>query len=270
MRLSVTIAAKNEENNLRRCLNAVKWADEIVVVDDMSSDKTAEICNEYNTVFSRNDSHGDFHKNKNLAIEKATGEWILSLDADEVITPELADEIREVIKSETMIAYYLNRRNFFLGKWIRGCGWYPDHIIRLFRKGVTRWPWQIHDIPKVKEKNRVGYLKNPLLHYSYVSLDQYLEKFSRYTSRVGLEYYAQGKRLKWYSFPAVFVIRPALIFLRKYFFLKGFRDGFRGLFISFSAASTEFVAYAKLWELQERQEKQEATGKAFPGQHEET
>jgi len=99
VRLSVTIAAKNEENNLRRCLNAVKWADEIVVVDDMSSDKTAEICKEYNAIISRNDSHGSINRNKNLAIEKATGEWILSLDADEVVSPELADEIRQAIKS---------------------------------------------------------------------------------------------------------------------------------------------------------------------------
>lgn len=254
MRLSVTIAAKNEENNLRRCLDSVKWADEIVVVDDMSSDRTAEICREYDVVFLANDSQGDFHKNKNLAIEKATGEWILSLDADEVISPELADEIRQAVESDAMIAYYLNRRNFFLGKWIKGCGWYPDYIIRLFRKGVTKWPLEIHDTPKVQQEARPGYLKNPFLHYSYVSLDQYLEKFSRYTSALCREYYAQGKRLKRYSFPAVFVVRPAFIFLRKYFLLKGFKDGFRGLFISFSAASTEFVAHAKLWELQQRQE----------------
>jgi len=268
MKLSVTFAARNEESTLRRCQDAVRWADEIVVVDDMSSDKTAEICNEYNTVFLRNASRGSINRNKNLAIDKATGEWILSLDADEVVSPELADEIRQAIKSDRMIAYHLSRKNFFLGKWIRGCGWYPDQIIRLFRKGVTRWPWQIHDVPIVQEKNRIGYLENPLLHYSYVSLDQYLEKFSHYTSRICLEYHAQGKRLKWYSFPVVFVIRPAFILLRKYFLMQGFRDGFRGLFISFSAAATEFVAYAKLWELQQRQEKQETAGDNLPGRAE--
>lgn len=272
MKLSVTIAVRNEENNMRRFLDAVKWADEIVVVDDMSSDKTAEICKEYDVVFSRNDSHGSFHGNKNLAIEQATGDWILSLDADEVVSPELADEIRQAINSDDIVAYYLNRKNYFLGKWIQGCGWYPDRIIRLFRKGVTQWPLQLiaNDTPKAPETGRVGYLKNPFLHYSYVSFDQYLEKFGRYTSALCRQYSAQGKRLKWYSFPAVFVFRPTLIFLRKYFFLKGFRDGFRGLFISFSAAAAEFVAYAKLWELQELRFKPEAADKALPGRRNET
>ncbi|MFA7158857.1 MAG: glycosyltransferase family 2 protein [Kiritimatiellia bacterium] len=252
MSLSVTIAARNEEANIARCLDAVKWADEIVVVDDMSTDRTAEICRQHGVMLLQNDSRGGFHANKNLAIERASGDWILTLDADEVVSPELADEIRRAVQSGGFPAYCVNRMNFFLGRWIRGCGWYPDRIIRLFRKGATRWPLQIiaDDTPRPPAQGGVGFLEQPLLHYSYVSFDQYLEKFGRYTTLLCRQYESKGRRLRPRAFPYYFVIRPALIFMRKYFWLMGFRDGFRGLFISLSAASAEFVAYAKLWELQ--------------------
>jgi len=249
-KLSVVVITRNEEKNIRGCLKSVKWADEIIVVDDMSSDGTVEICREYTKKIFLNDSKGGFHKNKNLGIEKTTGGWVLSLDADEIISPELAEEIKEAINNPGKIGYYIPRKNYFLGRWIRGCGWWPDRIIRLFKKGVTKWPLDIHDTPRIEEKNKVGYLRNSLIHYTYRSLNQYFEKFNRYTSRLAQEEFEKGIRIGKRNFLIYFLMKPLFWFLRKYLLWKGFRDGFRGLFISLSSALVIFVTYAKLWEIQ--------------------
>ena len=251
-KLSAVIITKNEEENIRNCLESIKWADEIVIVDDISTDKTVEICGEYTEKIFLNDSQGSFHKNKNLGIEKATGDWIISLDADEIVNPKLAKEIKKAINNPEKIGYYILRKNYFLGRWIRGCGWWPDHIIRLFKKGVTKWPLDIHDSPRIEEKNKVDYLKNPLIHYTYRSLDQYFEKFNRYTSQLAQEEFEKGIRINKGNFFVYFLMKPLFWFLRKYLLWKGFRDSFRGLFISFSSALVIFTTYAKLWEKQKR------------------
>ncbi|MCM8800413.1 MAG: glycosyltransferase family 2 protein [Candidatus Omnitrophica bacterium] len=258
MRLSVVIAVKNEEKNIKRTLESVKWADEIVIVDDVSSDKTVEICRLYTPLVFIHDSQGDFHKNKNLGIEKAGGDWILSLDGDEVVSPELAMEIRSAIKNKDMLGYYINRKNFFLGKWIRGCGWYPDYIIRLFRKGITQWPISIviDDTPKIVDKTRVGYLKNHLLHYSYTSFEQYIDKLNLYSLGIAKQYYLHGVRLNRFNFFIYFFIKPIFVLLYKYIFLRGYKDGWRGLFISFASGLLLFITYAKLWEFQNKSIKQ--------------
>lgn len=250
MSLSVTIATRNEENNIGACLQSVKWADEIVIVDDLSSDTTVAIAEKYTSKIFIRDSKKDFHQNKNLAIEKASGDWILSLDADEVVPQELAIEIQEAISNDTMLGYYLNRKNFFLGKWIKGAGWYPDYIIRLFRKGVTQWPLDVHDTPHIQNRERVGYLESPFLHFSYITFDQYVAKFNLYTSCLAREEEARGTQITRTAFPVCFVLKPILVFLKKFIWWRGFQDGFRGLFISLSSASVIFVTYAKLWEKQ--------------------
>ncbi|MFH1478208.1 MAG: glycosyltransferase family 2 protein [Candidatus Omnitrophota bacterium] len=252
MRLSVTIATKNNESNIKECLDSIKWADEIIIIDDMSKDKTLGIAMAYTVNIFKQDSHGIVHNNKNLAIEKASGEWILSLDADEVITQELASEIKEAIKDKEILAYYLNRKNFFLGKWIKSCGWYPNHIIRLFKKGVTRWPLSIHETPQLEDKEKVSYLKEPFLHYSYYNFNQYIEKFNIYTSLLAKEKYIKGKRVDKKSFLLCFFVVPIVVFLKKYVILKGYTDGFRGFFISLSSALTVILSSVKLWEIQNR------------------
>jgi glycosyltransferase involved in cell wall biosynthesis len=249
--LSIVIAVKNEEKNIKQCLESVKWADEIIIVDDHSTDATVEMAKQYTNKIFFNDSKGSFHDNKNLGLEKATGDWILSLDADEIIPPELAEEINQAIKSSQYAGYYLNRKNYFLGKWIRGCYWYPDYIIRLFKKGTTQWPTDIHKVPRIEE-GKVGKLQTPFIHYSYYSLNQYFEKFNQYTSRVAAEEYSRGYRISWKNLTLCFLLKPLYFFLMKYFLKLGIRDGFRGFFISFSSALTVFVSYAKLWEMQNR------------------
>jgi glycosyltransferase involved in cell wall biosynthesis len=253
-KLSVVIAVKNEEKNLAQCLESVKWANEIIIVDDYSIDATVEIAKRYTNKIYYNDSKGSFHDNKNLGLEKATGDWILSLDADEIIPAELAEEISQAIKLSQYSGYYLNRKNYFLGKWIRGCDWYPDYIIRLFKRAATQWPTDIHKAPKIKG-GKVGKLQTPFIHYSYYSLNQYFEKFNQYTSRVATEEYSRGYIISWKNLILCFLLKPLYFFIIKYFLKLGIRDGFRGFFISISSALTVFVTYAKLWEMQNQNSK---------------
>lgn len=250
--ISAVIATRNEENTIAECLESVKWADEIVVIDDLSTDKTVEICTEFTSKIYVNDSKGSFHINKNLGIEKSKGEWILSIDADERVTTELSCEIRDIITKTDNLGFYISRKNYFLGKWIRGNGWYPDYIIRLFRRGVTTWPLEIHDVPKISRKDKVSYLDNHLIHLSYTSIEQYLEKFARYTTRLACEEFDKGVRVRRANFLSLFLFKPSFWLFRKYVFMRGYIDGFRGFFISVASAITIFMTYAKLWEIQSK------------------
>ena len=249
-KLSVVVITKNEEKDIRKCLESIKWADEIVIVDDVSTDKTVEVCREYTQKIFVNDSKGSFHTNKNLGLEKATGDWIFRLDADEIISPELAEEIKEHIDNPDKIGYYVPRKNYFLGCWIKGCGWWPDRIIRLFKKGATKWPLEIHDTPKIEAKDKVGTVKNGLIHHTYRNLHHYFEKFNQYTSRLAQEEYEKGVRINTGNFFMCFFVKPLYWFLCKFFIWRGFRDGFSGFFISFSSAWVIVATYAKLWEKQ--------------------
>ena len=251
-RISAVIATKNEENNIRQCLESVKWADEIIVVDDVSTDKTLDICREYNSKIYVNDSKGSFHVNKNLGLDYSSGDWILSIDADERVTQELSQEVQDIITKTDNLGYYVSRKNYFLGKWIRGNGWYPDYIIRLFRRGVTRWPLNIHDVPKIRQKDKVAYLFNPLIHISYTSIEQYLDKFAKYTTRLASEEFEKGIRVRKANFLSLLLFKPSFRLFRKYVFMRGYIDGFRGLFISVASAMTIFMTYAKLWEMQNK------------------
>ena len=212
-RLSVVITVKNEEKNIRDCLESVKWAYEIVIIDDASNDRTVEISRSYTKNIFFNDSHGEVYKNRNLGLDKASGDWVLSLDADERVTVELAMEIRGVINKPGKNGYHIPRKNYFLGKWIKGCGWWPDNIIRLFKKGAAEWPMEIHAVTAIKDKNAVGYLSNPLIHYSYRSLNQYFEKFNHYTSQIAKEEFDKGVRINNANFFIFFFNKTLVFFL---------------------------------------------------------
>lgn len=250
--LSVAIATLNEAANLEACLKSVQWADEIVIVDDGSTDGTVEIARRFTDKVTIAPSHGNFHANKNRAIRTATREWVLSLDADEVIPAELADEIRHVTQTTSCAAFRIGRRNHFLGRWIRHGGWYPDRTIRLFRNGVTQWPLEIHETPQVSPPEAVGELRAEFLHYSYRSLEHYFEKFNRFTSRLAQE--ADQRKAPVTAAHTVLnlVIRPPAWFLYRYVRRLGVLDGMPGLFIAFSSALVIAVSYVKLWEIRSR------------------
>ncbi len=243
--LSVVIITKNEEDNIRRCLESVSWADEIILIDSESTDNTREIAREYGAKIFSPPWQGYGHA-KHFGVEKARGEWILSLDADEVVSPELAEEIRQVVTdSSSPAGYYLNRRTNFLGRWIRYSGWYPDRVLRLFRKEKGNFNEAVvHE--KVIVEGQTGLLRGELLHYSYPSLELYLEKFNRYTTLGAEEAFRRGKKARWFDI----VIRPPIAFIKHYLSKQGFRDGWEGFIISVMSSIAVLVKYAKLRHLE--------------------
>lgn len=248
MSISVTIATKNESTNIEKCIESIHFAEEIVVIDDCSIDDTAEKSRKLGARVLVRDSGGSFHENKNVAIEQAKCDWILSLDADEIVSSELADSIQSALSNPICDGYLIDRRTYFLGRWIRGCGWYPDHNLRLFRKGKVWWPLEIHKPTKLEGGNKnVIVLNGPLIHYSYNNFEQYFDKFNRYTSRLAVEYALHNVKMEGINIPINLFLRPLYWFLKKYIVLHGYRDGLLGFFICFSSALTIFISHFKLW-----------------------
>lgn len=250
-KLSVVLITKNEETNLPRALGSVTWADEIIVLDSHSTDRTAEIARQYGAKVCEIDWPG-FGLAKQKAVELATGEWILSLDADEVVTPELANDIKDILSNNSSVnGYYLPRRTNFLGRWIYHSGWYPDYVLRLFRKSRGKFDDAVvHE--KVEVEGPTAQLRSDLLHFSYPTLELYFEKFNRYTTLGAEEALRQGKRAGW----ADMTIRPWIAFVKHYVSKQGFRDGLEGFILSVLSATAVMVKYAKLRQMQRGQSKE--------------
>ncbi len=241
MSLSVIVITRNEEANLRRCLESVAFADQIVVVDSGSTDGTVTIAKSFNAEVHQIVWTG-FGNAKQYALSKATCEWVFSIDADEEVSGELAEEIKRVVaQSDSAIGYEMARLTNFLGKWIYHCGWYPDRVLRLFRRSSGSFtPDIIHE--RVVVDGRLGRCTGNLLHYSYPSLDVYFEKFNRYTSE-GAELEAlRGRKTGLFDL----TIRPGVAFIKHYISKAGFLDGVEGLMISVLSAVAVFVKYSKL------------------------
>lgn len=243
-KLSVTIITLNEEGNIRDALESVKWADEIVVVDSGSVDRTVEICKGYTDKVFYNKWPGHIAQ-KNLAIDKASHQWILSIDADERVTPELAAEIREVLKGPEANAYAVPRHVFYLGRWINHSGWYPDSKIRLFNRDKGRWGG-INPHDTVIVNGSVRHLRGDLLHYSFRDIAHHINTMNSFTTIASKEYIKLGKRFRFMDI----LFRPIFMFFKSYLLKQGFRDGLPGLVIAVAAGYHVFIKYAKLWELE--------------------
>jgi len=245
-KLSVTIITLNEEANIRRTLESIQWADEIIVLDSGSTDRTVSICREFtNRVFHQN--WLGFGKQKNAAIDRATGDWVLSLDADEPVEKELAAEIRTLIALPDLHdGYRIPRKTFFLGKWIKHGGWYPDYNLRLFRKDRGRFEERaVHEAVKVN--GTVGNAQHAILHYAYPDLASYLASINKYSSLavdVMAEQGIPARKTTWFNI----VFRPVFTFIFKYVVRLGFLDGKHGLMINLFHAYYVFAKYAKAWE----------------------
>ena len=245
-KISIAIITYNEEQNIRRTLESVRWADEIVVVDSGSTDKTVEICQEYTDKIIYQEWLG-FSSQKNLAIDNAKGEWVLSLDADEPVEPELSDEIRRIVVSpESCDGYRIPRKTYFLNKQIRHGGWYPDYNLRLFRKGKGRFEKRaVHEAIKVD--GRIGTAKHALLHYAYPDLAAYMTSINKYSSlsvKVMEEKGIIRAKAGWINI----IFRPFASFILKYFCRLGFLDGKAGLVLNIFHSYYVFAKYAKAWE----------------------
>lgn len=244
--LSVTIITLNEEENLPDCLESVRWAEEIVVVDALSTDRTVAIAREYTDRVFLNPWPGHLEQ-KNFALDRATHDWVLSLDADERVSPGLRREIEERLgRPGEAEGYTIPRRNIFLGRWLRHGGWYPDRVLRLFRKSSGRFGG-INPHDRVLLQGRQGQIHEPLLHFTYRSLAQYIEKQYRYAC-LGAQERLRRRPDRRVGLPTL-VARPALKFFEAYVLKRGFLDGTYGLLTATFAAYFAFVKYARVWEL---------------------
>jgi len=249
--ISVCITAGNEERNIRRCLESATWASEIVIVDSFSTDRTVEICREYTERVYQHEWLG-YIGQKNLIKDLATGPWILFLDADEVISPGLRDEIAHEFESGNagdFAGYEFPRLVRYLGRWITHGDWYPDVKMRLFRKdkGVCGGK-EPHDRTTVR--GRVKRLTNPLYHYTYTDISNQMSTLNRFTSIS-----AEGKFGEARPFGVSdLAFRPLFRFLRCYILKRGYRDGVPGLIIAGFTSFGVFTKYAKVWEIEHQSE----------------
>lgn len=243
--VTAVIAAHDESANIEACLASVDWAAEVIVVENDSLDDTVALAKAAGaTVISP--PFTTIGLARNQAIVRAKTPWILVLDADERCTPELAQEIQENIRTTSCLAFRVPRRSFFLGKEIRHGGWGGgnDKPIRLFRRDLRYNSNQVHEHVDVPAGAQTGDLKNSLLHYTYTSLDQYFEKFDRYSRWWADQNHARGRR----GTAAAVFFKPPARFVSMYLLKGGFRDGARGLVLASLAAASVMAKYARLWE----------------------
>lgn len=248
-KISAAIATYNEENNIVDCIESLKsLTDEIVVVDGSSTDRTTEIAAKLGAKIYKTTNKAMFHINKNMAMEKCSGDWILLIDADERVTPKLAEEIENLIKSNPKEnGFWVNRSNWFLGGFLTKGGAYPDRVIRLIRRGRGRLPeLTVHE--QIEVDGEVGFLNNDLLHFADPSFSRYLERANRYTTETALFIKEKNPGRGPLAIINYMVIKPLASFLAIYLRHKGYRDGLRGFIWALFSASHHFFAYVKYWE----------------------
>lgn len=239
--LSIAIITRNEEDNVRDALESVKWADEIVVVDALSTDRTQAISRKYTDKVYSFEWPG-FSEQKNRAVSLTTHPWIFMLDADERFTEELMDEIIVLLRSNPMLdGYYVPRKNYFGKKWIKHGGWWPDYTLRLFRKdkGIFE-KREVHE--SVKVNGKTGYLKNPIKHFTYKDVNDYLERMQNYSTLAAKELINQGKRATVFDV----IIRPPATFFRMYVLKLGMFDGIYGIILAYLYSVYTYGKYSKL------------------------
>jgi glycosyltransferase involved in cell wall biosynthesis len=242
--ISVIIIAGQEENNIEDCLKSVLWSDDIVVVNSCSKDKTVEIAKKYTDRVFLKEWEG-YAKQKAYSLSLAKNKWTLSLDADERVTDELKNELVELIRSDkTLDGYSVPRRNYFLGKWIKSCGWYPGYQLRFFIKDKTSLTdRKVHEGFVVDGKT--GYLKGDLIHYTHPNIEYIISKINEYSS-LQAEEKCIRKKARWFNI----IINPIIAFLQHFILRKGFTDGIHGFLVSLIHALTNLLTYIKIWEIQ--------------------
>lgn len=255
-KISACIVCFNEKANIRECLESVKWCDEIIVVDSGSTDGTVKICREYTERVIHHKWPG-FVKQKNYALSLAcpepvsgsvaTNDWVISIDADEIVSAELQTEIKELWEKgepENYSGFYVPRKTFYLGKWIMHGGWYPDYKLRIFKKSQGKWDGIDPHDKVVLSAGETKKLKHPLIHKNYLNLSDQLRTINSFSSTNAKALLEAGKKFSLFSL----IFRPPIKFIETYFFKFGFLDGLAGLIISINSAFYVFNKYAKMWE----------------------
>ncbi|KJR41338.1 family 2 glycosyl transferase [Candidatus Magnetoovum chiemensis] len=241
--ISIAIITKNEERNIKEALESASDAREIIIVDDYSKDRTIEICRQFTNKIYLQQWLG-FAKQKQLAVDYASEEWVLILDADERLTNELKKEITNTIKQNTDCnGFYIPRKNFFLNKWIKHSGWWPDYTLRLFKKNKAHLQnRQVHE--KVIVDGKTEYLKNPLEHYTYRTISEFIQKMDKYSELASKELPTSQKKAALLSM----TVKPMFTFSKMYFLRLGFLDGAHGGILAALYSYYTFMKYLKAWE----------------------
>jgi len=244
--VAAIVVCFNEEERIEDCLKSLRWCDEIVVVDSYSTDRTPEICRKYTSRFIQRAWSG-YREQKAFAHSQATKNWVLLVDSDERVTPELQREIIERLAKDDgeYAGYAIPRLVHYLGRWWRRGGWYPDYDVRLFRRDRATWGG-IDPHEKIIVDGKVRRLQNPLHHFSYRSIDDHINRINRFTTISSAELSKAGGR--WRLSDAL--LRPAARFFRSYIIKRGFMEGFAGFYVALTAAVYVFLKYAKLWEIE--------------------
>lgn len=251
--ISVIINTWNEENNLPRTLASVRQlADEIVVVDMESTDKTVLIAKEAGAEVYKHKYTGYVEPARNFAMGKATGDWILILDADEEITKELAEKLKELTGRSEADFYRLPRKNIIFGKWIRHSRWWPDYNIRFFKKGKVVWSEIIHSVPEThgKGSDLEATENNAIIHYHYESIEQFINRLNNYTTQHAKLLIKNGYKFSWKDI----VTRPTAEFISRYFSGDGYKDGVHGLALAGLQSFSELALYLKVWQAEKFKE----------------
>jgi len=242
--VSVYVLTTDNRRTIERCLKSLSWAKELVVVDSFSQDGTYEVCKQWTDKIYRKKWTG--HRDQyQYAADLTTQDWIMFVDADEEIPPELSDEIRMELDGggKEVDGYFVYRRTFYLGRWIRYGGWYPDGEIRLYRRDKGRWEGGLH--AKLVVDGKIGILKNQYLHYTYGNISDQIQTIDRYSSIAAVDLFESGERFSLFKL----LFHPPFRFVKEYLLKSGFRDGLPGLVIIISTLFYVFIKYAKLWEL---------------------
>ena len=250
--LSVILITRNEEANLDDCLASLEGiAQQIVVVDTNSVDRTLEIAQKYGATIAQPSDWPGFGPQKNRALDLATGDWVLSLDADERLTPTLRSEIVTAFHHSAQInCFAIPRLSWYCGRFIRHSGWSPDYVDRLFKRGTARFSDDlVHE--RLIPNGAVAKLENPMLHYSFMNYSQVLQKLDRYSTASAEQAFAQGKT----SSPLKAVIHGIWAFIRTYIIRAGFLDGGQGFALAISNGQGTYYRYIKLWHLHQEARK---------------
>lgn len=248
MRISAIVNTLNEEDNIADCLESLAWVDEIVVVDMDSDDKTKQIAYKYTPNVYNHKRAGYVEPARNFAIAKATGDWMLILDADERISPSLAGRLRDIAQENAINFVRIPRKNIIFGTWMKHTRWWPDYNVRFFKRDKVEWLPEIHSIPITQGEgiNLPEEDKFAILHHNYVSLAAYFDRMERYTTIQAKELIKDDYQLHWPDM----LLKPLREFLSRFFAAQGYEDGLHGLVLAMLQAFSEFLVYLKVWEHQ--------------------